>query len=262
MPSTDTTYSLFNPPFREEEIGKCDSLCPVEKQNTDTAGMILCSPVEKSYLPGTRLSKEQHVHGSLIYIILFLVIFAFVRLRGKELFGNLLVILVKRKKVEVVLNEGISSNLVCYVLALLLAFSSIATGIVYLATGSFNLLPTLLISAGLVAYHFLLLGLVKLLGWTFNARHQAAEVIVNLWTYHIMGGLLISPMVIAIFFVQPFIAASLLNFMIFGLALFQVVKLIRWVEILFAYRVFILYMILYLCALEVMPLLVLYKLAA
>ena len=111
----------------------------------------------------------------------------------------------------------------------------------------------------LFLYHFLLLLIVRLFGWTFNAKNMADEVIVNLWTYNILSGLLISPFVIAIFFVKSFAVIPLLKIVIFGAILLMIVKIIRWIEILITHRVSILYMILYLCALEIMPLLVLYK---
>ena len=101
--------------------------------------------------------------------------------------------------------------------------------------------------------------IVRLFGWTFNAKNMADEVIVNLWTYNILSGLLISPFVIAIFFVKSFAVIPLLKIVIFGAILLMIVKIIRWIEILITHRVSILYMILYLCALEIMPLLVLYK---
>ena len=78
-------------------------------------------------------------------------------------------------------------------------------------------------------------------------------------TYNILSGLLISPFVIAIFFVKSFAVIPLLKIVIFGAILLMIVKIIRWIEILITHRVSILYMILYLCALEIMPLLVLYK---
>ena len=260
MLNIDTTYFPSDSIHWKAPLSNRDTVCPVEPQ--ETAQIIICPPLEKHYFQETALQKNQNVIGSLIFTIVFLVIFAFVRLRGKDLFANLVSILIKRKKVEIILNEGISSNLVCYILSLFLSFSVIATGVVYLAMGNFDALPILLISSGLVVYHFFLLGLVKLLGWTFNSRYTAAETVVNIWTYHIMSGLLISPFVIAIFFVKSFAISPLLNVVIFGLIAFQLLKIVRWIEILFAHRVLILYMILYLCALEVMPLLVLYKLAA
>ncbi len=261
MLSTDTIFSHSDARNTAWEISgqQYDSVCPLEKADTE---IIEICPVERSYLPQIPLKTNENVLGNLIFTIVFLMVFAFVRLRGKDLLPNLLNILVKRKKAEVILNEGISSNLVCYVLSLILSFSAISTGIIFLSSGNFEIIPILYLFAILIFYHFILLGLFKLLGWTFNAQGTAAEAIVNLWTYHIMAGLLVAPFVIAIFFVQSYAIILLLNVVIFSLILFQVVKFIRWLEILFAHRVLILYMILYLCALEVMPLFILYKMMA
>ena len=261
MLNTDTIYFHSNSRNIGWEISgqQYDSVCSLEK--ADTEAITIC-PAERHYLPQIQLKANENVLGNLIFTIVFLMIFAFVRLRGKDLLSNLLNVLVKRKKAEVILNEGISSNLVCYVLSLILSFSIISTGIIYLTTGTFEIMPILYLFAAFIFYHFFLLGLFKLLGWTFNARNTAAEAIVNLWTYHIMTGLLVAPFVIALFFVKSYAIVPLLNVVIFSLILFQVVKFIRWLEILFAHRVLILYMILYLCALEVMPLLILYKMTA
>jgi hypothetical protein len=72
---------------------------------------------------------------------------------------------------------------------------------------------------------------------------MADEFIVNLWTYNILSGLLISPFVIAIFFVKSFAVIPLLKIVIFGAILLMIVKIIRWIEILITHRVSILYMI-------------------
>ena len=211
------------------------------------------------FLPSTQLEHNKDLFGNVLFTVGFLIIFAFVRLRGKDLFYNLLNTLLKRKKAEIILNEGISSNLICYILSLCLSFSIISIGIVYIIEGSFINLFTLYLFIGLFLYHFLLLLIVGIFGWTFNAKNMADEVIVNLWTYNILSGLLISPFVIAIFFVKSFAVIPLLKIVIFGAILLMIVKIIRWIEILITHRVSILYMILYLCALEIMPLLVLYK---
>ncbi|MDB9247341.1 DUF4271 domain-containing protein, partial [Odoribacter splanchnicus] len=180
------------------------------------------------FLPSTQLEHNKDLFGNVLFTVGFLIIFAFVRLRGKDLFYNLLNTLLKRKKAEIILNEGISSNLICYILSLCLSFSIISIGIVYIIEGSFINLFTLYLFIGLFLYHFLLLLIVRLFGWTFNAKNMADEVIVNLWTYNILSGLLISPFVIAIFFVKSFAVIPLLKIVIFGAILLMIVKIIRW----------------------------------
>lgn len=251
MPGINTTYS----PSESN-----DSICFLEQPVVVADTFEIYTPA-RNYMPYTRLTESYSLLGDLIYTIVFIIIFSFVRLRGKDLFFNLLNVLIKRKKAEIILNEGISSNLVCYILSLCLSFSIVAGCISFVAFGKFLTLYSLYFFTGLLLYHFLLLTIVHLLGWTFNARNIADEVTVNLWTYHITMGLLVSPFIISIFFVQNFAIIPLLKIVIFCLALLMIVKFIRWIEILFIHRVSILYMILYLCALEIMPLLVLYKVA-
>jgi len=236
-----------------------DSLSPLFPPRQDT--FILC-PSSVSRLPYTPLQTNHNLIANLSFTVAFLMIFAFVRLRGKELFSNLLNILWKRKKAEIIQNEGIAANLICYVLSLGLSFSILAICVVYLISGHFLNLQSLYIFAGLLGYHFFLLAIIRLLGWTFNARNITDEVVINVWTYHILIGLLVSPFVIALFFVRSFAVMPLLKIVTSGLLLFMSIKIIRWFEILFSYKVSILYMFLYLCTLEIMPLLVLYKVVA
>lgn len=250
MPNINTTYFLSNPDT---------TICRLDENKTDT--LELCSPLAPS-LPTSYLIKNENLWGDFIYTIFFLIIFAFIRLRGKDLLSNLLNVLFKRKKAEIILNEGIASNLICYILSLILSFSAISICITFIVWDNVLSFYTFSIFAGLFAYHFLLLLMIRLLGWTFNSKNIANEVIINLWTYNILTGLLISPFIISTFFVQAFAIIPLLKIVIISLIIFIIVKMIRWVEILFSYRVSILYMILYLCGLEIMPLLVLYKVVA
>lgn len=248
MPNTDITY------FHSKQ----DSLSILPSHQTETDTFEIYLPADR-FLPSTHVENNKDLFGNLLFTISFLIIFAFIKLRGKDLFYNLLNTILKRKKSEIILNEGISSNLICYILSLCLSFSIISIAIVYIIEGNFMNLFTLYLFIGLFLYHFLLLLIVRLFEWTFNAKNMADEVIVNLWTYNILLGLLISPFVIAIFFVKSFAVIPLLKIVIFGTILLIVAKIIRWIEILITHRVLILYMILYLCTLEIIPLLVLYK---
>lgn len=48
------------------------------------------------------------------------------------------------------------------------------------------------------------MGVVRIFGWTFNNRHCASDVILNLRVSGIVLGLSISPLVLALFFVTAF----------------------------------------------------------
>ena len=108
-------------------------------------------------------------------------------------------------------------------------------------------------------YHGCLNGLIRLLGWTFNRKNAIAEAIIQVWAFHISAGLFIAPLVLALFFVQKYAIPALLGTCMTILALVLIAKIIRTVIILFSHKVSILDMILYLCALEMIPLLTLWK---
>lgn len=208
------------------------------------------------------LSVNSHLKGELIYTIIFIIVFAFIRLRGKKIFQHLLNLVINRKKTENIFNEGVSSYLFYYVLSLLLSLSIISGCISTVICDSFLSIYTLYAFIALLLYHFILLAVIHLLAWTFNSMSIANEATVTLWTYHIIIGLAISPFVLSSLFVQNFAVESLLKITVFSLALLLIVKFARWIEILFTHRVSILYMILYLCTFEIIPLLVLYKIVA
>ena len=118
MPNTDITY------FHSEQDSL--SILPLHQTETDTFEIYM--PAGR-FLPSTQLEHNKDLFGNVLFTVGFLIIFAFVRLRGKDLFYNLLNTLLKRKKAEIILNEGISSNLICYILSLCLSFSIISIGI-------------------------------------------------------------------------------------------------------------------------------------
>lgn len=251
MQNTNITYSLSD----SSQFPQTD---PCQLTTHPVADSMITVPL-KSFAPRILLHKRENLTGSLIYMIVFLILFAIIRLRGKNLFSLLLNVVIKKKKFEIILNDGITQNLIYYFLSLSLSFSVLSIAVSYLTWHTLRPEYTLYIFAYLTAWHLFFLFTVSLCSWTFNARPAGEEAIVNIWAYHIMAGLILSPFVLALFFVKIFAVQLLIKIILICLILFYLVKFIRWTEILFAYRVSIFYMILYLCALEVIPLLILYK---
>lgn len=253
MQNTSTIYS----PCKisdGDSLASGDSIAALSPEDT-----VVLVPL-KDFAPKILLNKPENLTGSLIYTIIFLIIFAVIRLRGKNLFPLLFQVVAKKKRYEIILNEGIVQNLVYYLLSLFLSFSILSIALTYLTRHNFDLHQILYILGFLTGWHLLLICMLRLCSWIFNAKAAGEEGIVNLWVYHIVGGLLISPFVLASFFVKAFAVQTMMKIIVMCLILFYLVKFTRWVGILFAYKVPIFYMILYLCALEVIPLLVLYKL--
>lgn len=219
-------------------------------------------PSTRHYMPLTPLQINEHLTGDLFFTFSFAIIFSFIRLRGKNIFSRLLPAVIKRKKTETILNEGILPNIIYYLLSLILSFSVISVFVSYTAWGEYLNIYNLYIFIGLLSYHFSHLLLLRLLGWTFDSKALADEITANVWIFNITCGLLVSPFVIASFYVHKYAAEQLVYITVLALTLLFIIKIVRWIEILLSYRISILYTILYLCVSEIMPPLVIYKLVA
>lgn len=264
MRNTSTISSHYNADALSWEfyIQKQDSIFPVSYRPYLMSDSIVVSTPPNYFRPTIFEREYESPIAPLVCCTLFFILFAFIRLRSKDLIFNVLQVLVNRKKTDLIQNEGILPNITYYILTLLLSLSVLATGITYVLCGELIFKYVFLLLGVLIVYHFLLLVLFRLLDWTFKSPDLFEEAVINLWTFNIMSGLLIAPFVLAIFLVKAFSVAPIIKIAIFSLILIYLVKILRWVQILFIHRVSIFYMILYLCAFEAMPILVLYKLFA
>lgn len=197
--------------------------------------------------------------GMLLYTIIFLGLLAFIRLRGKGMFSSLFSFFFKQKNQEKIYTEGLRPNYFFLFLTFCLSASVLSIFFVYVIRRDVIFDDTVLVFTLFAGYHLFLIGFIRLLGWTFNARHCAKEMVTNLWVYNTVIGLMISPFVIALFYVRPTSVQPLIYFIFTIFSIYLIFRFIRLIKILFEYRVSILYMILYLCALEILPFLVLYK---
>lgn len=198
--------------------------------------------------------------GILAYTIVFLIFIALLRLRGRGFFSSVYTYFFNRKKGAGFHSEGIGQNYFFVLLSICLSFSILAMLIAFLAGPPFTFSNALLFFLVIFGYYIVLLGFIRFLGWTFNGKYCASEVILSLRTSAIVLGLSISPFVLALFYVQAS-AVNILMYLIFSISAFiLILRFIRLIKILFGYKVSILYMILYLCGLEILPILVVYKL--
>lgn len=248
--------SIQNSPAGYPWAQKESSLPDHAEQLADT--FEIYRPVARS-MPYSRIDTGKNLTLNLIFTIIFLAVFAVIRLRGKDLMTDIVYAMLQRKRTTPLLNEGILPNLLFYSMGLTLSFSVLSAFITYLTTQTFLSIYNLLLFGVLLFYHFVLLFIVQLLGWTFNAKQIAYEFTVNLWIFHIGLGLLVAPLTLALFFVRENAMYPLTIATIIFLTILMLVKIVRWLTIFFSYKVSILYMILYLCALELVPLLLLYK---
>jgi len=117
----------------------------------------------------------------------------------------------------------------------------------------------LYITVGIIIFILFKIILAKILGFIFRSYEGAAEYSFNLLLIWKTVGIVLIPFVLCI----PFIKFSAIPyFLIMGLSVVgfsYILVILRGIKILFTKHVSFLYMILYLCALEMVPLVIAYK---
>ena len=102
--------------------------------------------------------------------------------------------------------------------------------------------------------------LIRSLGYVFKGTNESKEYLFNVFLYNKNLGLFLFPVIIALPFVQVHAVVWLINIGLLVAFFFYILRIIRGLKILFRKHVSVFYMILYLCALEIFPLLMIYKL--
>ncbi len=115
----------------------------------------------------------------------------------------------------------------------------------------------------LIAVSLLYLGkafVVRFLGYVFDKNNESREYVFTILLYNKNLSLFLFPIVLALPFVQFYAVKWLMYIGVVIALVFFVLRIVRGMQILLRKHVSIFYMILYLCALEIVPLLMLYKL--
>ncbi len=201
-------------------------------------------------------------HTTMVYGLLFSLIFmlalAFFRLSDGELFRRVTIGIFSYSNTSDIVMGGFTSFGTLIIL-LAISYASMAIGFGFAIDGEFFSVSTLLIFIVLLASHFAVITLARFIGWSFNSSNIATQITSNLWVCNIAIGILSAPLVAALFFVKPsnyLIVAILYGFILVYMTLS---RYFRGVKILFDNRVFISYIILSLCTLEIVPLFVIIK---
>jgi len=101
---------------------------------------------------------------------------------------------------------------------------------------------------------------IRSLGYVFKGKNECKEYLFTVFLYNKNLGLFLFPVIIALPFVRPQAMEWLVNIGLFMVFFFFILRIARGLKILLRKHVSIFYMILYLCALEIFPLLMIYKL--
>ncbi|WP_394698308.1 DUF4271 domain-containing protein [Labilibaculum manganireducens] len=101
---------------------------------------------------------------------------------------------------------------------------------------------------------------IRFIGYIFNGIKESKEYLHTVSIYNKNLGVILLPITISAPFIAQHSVPMLLNSGLILTLIFYVFRLSRGLKILFRQHVSIFYMILYLCALEILPLLMIYKL--
>jgi len=102
--------------------------------------------------------------------------------------------------------------------------------------------------------------IIRSIGYIFNGSKDAKEYLHTIFIYNKNLAIILLPITLSVPFIAEYASSLLLNTGIIISLIFFLLRLFRGIKILFRKHVSIFYMILYLCALEILPLLVIYKL--
>lgn len=102
--------------------------------------------------------------------------------------------------------------------------------------------------------------IIRLMGYIFGTIKESKEYLHTVFIYNKNLGVFLLPITLSVPFIALYATPMLLNFGLFITLVFYLFRLFRGFKILFRQHVSIFYMILYLCALEILPLLMIYKL--
>lgn len=121
---------------------------------------------------------------------------------------------------------------------------------------SANFLFYLILQFSFILVLLLRIGAILLLGYLFDARPVYREYMHNTLILNKVLGIFLLPLVLALFYIQPALWEGVFFTATAIIALVLVYRYIRALQIIFKHKVFLLYSILYLCTLEILPVLV------
>ena len=197
----------------------------------------------------------------LAYLLLFLAAIALLRLSGKNTLHRLFADFFSFGRYPTASPlDNTQPEFWTHVATLSLSFSVIATAIAFLGPLAPSWTTATIIFALLWAYQLAWTLLIFLLGWTFNASRCAAHATRTFRLANTVIGIASSPFLLSALFAPPSLRPIPLVAAAITAATCILVKYIKLITILFTHKISIFYMILYFCALEILPVIVLYKL--
>ncbi len=130
------------------------------------------------------------------------------------------------------------------------------------AFGFYNIVTFLKILASIFILLFVKWMISKFIAHVFKNQIASNIFLLNSLVFNIVSGVFLLPLVILNFYSNPFISKLILPFVVIMLLLFNTIRYIRYIIIGISYSKFSqLYLFLYLCTLEILPVLILIKIS-
>lgn len=211
-------------------------------------------------IPQIPIAEHEATFYGMIFTAATMAIIAFLRLNDGDVFKQIAFGMFSYKRAFSLISNSKAS--LALLLLLLVSFATLSVIIGYILDGEFFTVSAAICACILTALHFTAIIFIKFSGWTFRKRNTATTAIMSLWLSNISFGLFCTPLVISLFFINPGYSRSIISAAAILAAILALLRYARWCKILFDSRVFISYIILYLCGLEVVPLLTIVKLLA
>jgi len=192
------------------------------------------------------------------YTFIFLILIAIIKTKSSFIFSNYIKAMFYTKKLNNIVKDESFSILNIILLVMSMSIMAITLGLYY----GYNIKSekTLEIFYYILGLHVFIYFMIKIFAWTFNNKNLGRLASANLFIFNSISGIFVSIPIIATFYVESYAVNSLIILSLIILMILYIIRLFRWIIILFYNRVSIFYMILYLCALEIVPLLTVYKL--
>lgn len=204
-------------------------------------------------------------YWTIAVFVLALALFAWVRLVHQRKLQQLFKCFISSRFVKQVMREElVLSHGASIVLAINFV---IVTGLLLWLILPVNMLPPMLQNLNPIIHYILCIALVsiiyvvktisiRIVHFIIKGDFGAAEYIYNLYLFNNMLGLFLMPLLIAIIFAPPQIGHVLLPASLIAVGVFYVLRLFRGVLTAIGYGAPPVYLFLYLCTLEILPLVV------
>lgn len=215
------------------------------------------------------IQNKEHINNSdwgIILILIFLFTLTLIKARGgkylTDLFKSIFNFNISSRAIkESILSNQAASNfsIIIFVFSFSYFIYQVLDYYVFFNKEYLNFQTFLIISGIILTIYLLKYTVYKILGIIFNQESLHSEYIFNVFLVGRVYGIALIPIIVSIAFLPENLKSGFIYFGIFLLSILLIIRTIRGVQICLNVNFSILYTFLYLCILEILPILVLYR---